>query len=841
MPARNTIQFRRGYSMGYSGSQIGDTPLVGNTWTGGIQLAEGEVGYEINTGKFKIGRRNSSGTLITWENLDYGGGGGGGGLIPGSGIGILVNASGDDTIYSVLTNTDNNLTLIENQLSSLIPGATGTYYDVGLADNLSGINSITTSGDVTVGGTLNVSDISISVAAAILATGPLQYSGNPIYFDGNVRFTNTPTVGPSGSSVPVSLSGHQHTYSDITNFCSGVASCVDTSLTGSSGVQLVYNSGTNNLRIALSGEALAQHNLSTTGFISRSGTETYVTRTIAGGSNIQVTNGNGLAGDPTISLSGSVSGLTSLIVDNLQLDGNTISSTDSNGNIILSPNGTGDVYIDADTLRLGDANTNATITTNGSGDLILNTNAGTNSSSITIADAANGDITLNTNGTGEVNINRVDIDGGNIDGTTIGASSAASGNFTVVTVDNLKLDDNIIYRDNSARIDIASTETVINNPGSDIDFRVEGDTNANLLFVDASADRIGIGTSTPGHTLDVSGSGNFTGNLIIGGNLTVNGTTITANVSTMEVEDPILVLGLASGNIVTDTNYDRGLALVRNSTTTAFMGWDSSASEFIVLSSGSTSDSGNTYVAGTYGPFKAGILEASGLVKGRTLESTVSSPTAPMTIASTGTVANLSADYLDGQHGSHYLDWNNFTNIPDPTVSVSLTGDLSGSASTTWTNLSGNLSLSINATIQADSVALGTDTTGNYVGSVAVSGTGLSVSNNGAEGGTFTIGSNATPVNASGTIVSRDSSGNFSAGTITATLSGTATNALNIEVDTSSSNTNHLIFVNGIDGNLKPSVNSNLRFDATNNILIGDDATTPTTKIEYFILDGGTP
>jgi hypothetical protein len=30
-------------------------------------------------------------------------------------------------------------------------------------------------------------------------------------------------------------------------------------------------------------------------------------------------------------------------VDNLKLDGNTISSTDTNGNIVLSPNGTGTV------------------------------------------------------------------------------------------------------------------------------------------------------------------------------------------------------------------------------------------------------------------------------------------------------------------------------------------------------------------------------------------------------------------------------------------------------------------------------------------------------------------
>jgi hypothetical protein len=101
-------------------------------------------------------------------------------------------------------------------------------------------------------------------------------------------------------------------------------------------------------------------------------------------------------------------------VDNLRLDGNTISSTDSNGNIVLAPNGTGDVQVDADTLRVGDSNTNATVTTNGTGDLILNTNAGTNSGSITIQDAANGNIILAPNGTGRVEVSGTSSNAGGI-------------------------------------------------------------------------------------------------------------------------------------------------------------------------------------------------------------------------------------------------------------------------------------------------------------------------------------------------------------------------------------------------------------------------------------------
>jgi hypothetical protein len=101
------------------------------------------------------------------------------------------------------------------------------------------------------------------------------------------------------------------------------------------------------------------------------------------------------------------------------------------------------------------------------------------------------------------------------------------------------------------------------------------------------------------------------------------------------------------------------------------------------------------------------------------------------------------------------------TATSDPTIT--LAGDLSGSA--TLTNLG---SATLTATIVANSVALGTDTTGNYVATGAVSGVGLSGSSS-SEGGTFTVTSNATSSNTGSTIVARDGSGNFSAGVITAT------------------------------------------------------------------------
>jgi hypothetical protein len=47
---------------------------------------------------------------------------------------------------------------------------------------------------------------------------------------------------------------------------------------------------------------------------------------------------------------------------------------------------------------------------------------------------------------------------------------------------------------------------VINEAGNDADTRIEGDTDANLLFTDASTDRVGIGTATPAVKLDVNGT-----------------------------------------------------------------------------------------------------------------------------------------------------------------------------------------------------------------------------------------------------------------------------------------------------------------------------------------------
>ena len=110
------------------------------------------------------------------------------------------------------------------------------------------------------------------------------------------------------------------------------------------------------------------------------------------------------------------SGAHDLILDtNSGTNSGTIAITDgSNGNITLTPNGTGDVVAAADTLTVGDSGAAATINSNGAGtltlttggasDLILNTNGGTSAGTVTLTDGSNGDMTLAPDGTGRVKI-----------------------------------------------------------------------------------------------------------------------------------------------------------------------------------------------------------------------------------------------------------------------------------------------------------------------------------------------------------------------------------------------------------------------------------------------------
>jgi hypothetical protein len=124
-----------------------------------------------------------------------------------------------------------------------------------------------------------------------------------------------------------------------------------------------------------------------------------------------------------------------------------------------------------------------------------------------------------------------DINGGTIDGATIGGASAAGGAFTTLsassTVSGTGFSDYLASPpaiggttaaagkfttlDATGNVGFDGGTFIFNDAGADKDFRIEGDTAANLFFSDASVDRIGINEGTPLARLDLNG--NYAGNI----------------------------------------------------------------------------------------------------------------------------------------------------------------------------------------------------------------------------------------------------------------------------------------------------------------------------------------
>ena len=72
------------------------------------------------------------------------------------------------------------------------------------------------------------------------------------------------------------------------------------------------------------------------------------------------------------------------------------------------------------------------------------------------------------------------------------------------------------------------------------------------------------------------------------------------------------------------------------------------------------------------------------------------------------------ADLLDGQEGTYYTDFTNQTNLPDPQIDVAITGKVTGTGTTTLTDL-GNGTINITAELANTAV-----TAGSYGGSSAI-------------------------------------------------------------------------------------------------------------------------
>ena len=134
------------------------------------------------------------------------------------------------------------------------------------------------------------------------------------------------------------------------------------------------------------------------GDVTLTGTQTLTNKTLTSpkiGTSILDTNGNELA-----LLTATGSAVNEFTIANAATGNDpTLSATggDSNIDLAIKPKGTGETVF-------GTGAAAATLTTSGANDLVLDTNSGTNSGTITITDGADGNINLAPNGNGQVQV-----------------------------------------------------------------------------------------------------------------------------------------------------------------------------------------------------------------------------------------------------------------------------------------------------------------------------------------------------------------------------------------------------------------------------------------------------
>ena len=723
------------------------TGSVGNGTTGGFAYYTGSNTITSGSGFSYIAGSGNGGTIVLtsgWLRLDsseissgrwagtaislpYGGTNGNR-----SGIAVSYQLAVYDSAGSAITQINTTSSIGNSVLLQTAQNAFPTW--VGQSSLVAG-GAITSqrwndsrtitfaTGDVTgsfsIDGSANVSNVALTIAANSVALGT-DTTGNYVEFV-NTAGTGLSIIGSAGEGVGftvVSNATSNNTASTIVsrdgsgNFSAGT---ITANLTGAASLVGI---GTTTTTAFLTGVLLNTATGSTqlyTGSGITIGNNIITATTFAGNATSSTTSGfSGIANSSILAGIGSTVGTAYLL--------GVLTNSASGATQIYTGSGItiGNNRITATTF----AGTATSATTSGSAGIAdSSTQAGKLSAARTVT-FATGDVTGSFSFDGSTNVSNVAL--------TIAADSVAlgtdtTGNYAASVATSGNGLSTIGAAGEGTAFTVVSNATATNT-ASTIVFR-----DADGLFAAAGAtfgsvqidlaDRT-ITTSTGNLILDSSGGTvNVNDNLTISGDLTVNGTTTTVNSSVSTIVDPVITIGGAIGNTnpSTDDNKDRGIEFKYFSGTakTGFFGFDDSTGFFTFIPDASNS---SEVFAGT-----TGVIDATRI---------------------TGSASS----------------WTNARTV------TFATGDVTGSFSIDGTANVSNVAL----TIAADSVALGTDTTGNYVGFVNTAGTGLSIIGSVGEGVGFTVVSNATSSNNVSTIVSRDSSGNFSAGTITANLTGAA-------------------------------------------------------------------
>ena len=259
-------------------------------------------------------------------------------------------------------------------------------------------------------------------------------------------------------------------------------------------------------------------------------------------------------------------------------------------------------------------------------------------------------------------------------------------------------------------------------------------------------------------TLTANGTGIVTVNdsLNVTGDLTVSGTTTTVNSETISLADNIIALNsnFTSGSPTEDT----GISVTRGGSAAKTLLWDETNDKWTVGS--------ETFVAGTFqgaltGDVTGNADSATALETARTIGGVSFDGTANINLPGVNTAGDqntsgnaASSTVLETARTIGGVSFNGSANIDLPGVNTTGNQNTSGTAAA-WTtartitlggDLSGNVSIdgtanaTLTATIAANSVALGTDTTGNFVGGISGTTNEIEVSGSGSENATVTIG-----------------------------------------------------------------------------------------------------
>jgi hypothetical protein len=203
--------------------------------------------------------------------------------------------------------------------------------------------------------------------------------------------------------------GQNNSYSDVPTGSNGTYSDVATgknSTSGSQNVVFKYVSGSGNSVTLAPGAVKMVYatandgtnpDIDDTGFITASSTDTLTNKTLTAP---KIADAGFIAdanGAEQIIFQTTASAVNELEVTNAATGNPPIlgASGETNVDVHIKPKGSGET-------RIGTGAAAATLTTDGAHDLVLDTNSGTNSGTITITDGAGGNITITPNGSGNI-------------------------------------------------------------------------------------------------------------------------------------------------------------------------------------------------------------------------------------------------------------------------------------------------------------------------------------------------------------------------------------------------------------------------------------------------------